>query len=130
MLLSFETVNGISSSRKGDSASVFFSLAPIKADNRQMDWRDLKRLDASLSLLLCSLSCSAPIKCIMHSLSTAGAQTATALLSAPACSHLQEASARKQAACKRGWRGRMVKVEKARRVESVRRASAWERAYD
>lgn len=87
MLLSFETVNGISSSRKGDYASVFFSLAPIKADNRQMDWRDLKRLDASLSPLLCSLSCSAPIKCIMHSLFTAGAQTATALLSAPACSH-------------------------------------------
>lgn len=87
MLLSFETVNGISSIRKGDSASVFFSLAPIKSDNRQMDWRDLKRLDASLSPLLCSLSCSAPIKCIMNSLFTAGAQTATALLSAPACSH-------------------------------------------
>lgn len=118
MLLSFETVNGISSSRKGDSASVFFSVAPIKADNRQMDWRDLKRLDASLSLLYCSLSCSAPIKCIMHSLSTAGAQTATALLSAPACSHWQEARARKQAACKRGW-GRMAKVEKEGRVERV-----------
>lgn len=63
----------VSSGSEGDSACVFFALAPIKTDNRQMDWSDVKRLDACLS----ALSCSAPIKCIMHSVSPAGAATAT-----------------------------------------------------
>ncbi|TRY90450.1 hypothetical protein DNTS_011812 [Danionella cerebrum] len=54
---------------EGDSACVFFAPAPIKTDNGQKDWSDVKRLDAWLS----APSCSAPIKCIMHSVSPAGA---------------------------------------------------------
>lgn len=71
MLLSFETLNEVSSASEGDSACVFFALALIKTDNGQMDWSDVKRLDACLS----AISCSAPIKCIMHSVSPAGAVT-------------------------------------------------------